>query len=747
MFLRSTSIAAVLAACVTPCLLDAARAQNVTGPQVLHSIAGGVRYLKAAQRGDGSWAEGMMEGGSTALATLALLNAGVPQDDPVMRRALEAVRRIPLQATYVVSLKAQVLANADPAKYAREIQAAADWLVRSQRGQTGMWGYTIIPGGGDFSNTQFALLGLHEAARAGARVPEPVWRAAERAWIMCQQRDGGWGYSTDPAGSTGSMTSAGIASLFITGNSLNSRNESGFIGGAAPRCGRYSEYKPIARGLEWLSRNFSVQNNPPSGSWYYYYMYAMERVGILSGQRYFGRHDWYRAGAAALVSRQARDGHWDEGLGGATINTSFALLFLAKGHKSLLFHKLQWSSGQQWNLDRNDIAHLTAFIGDRLGAPVAWEVVGLEAKLEEWRAAPILYFNGHTFPPFSPEHVKKLREFVEQGGTILAEACCGRPEFAGGFRAFAKQAWPEIELARLPADHPVFKTLFDLDGSQIHLEGVGAGCRTSVFFSPEDLSCLWEQGDVPNLSEPALQLGANIAAYATGREPLPDRLDVVRLAKKTAEPTASAPVQRGAVHIGQLMHNGDWRPDPNTLPHLAEYLNRQLGIDVVPQYEAIKATDPRLADHPILYMTGHYTFRLAPDEVSALREHLRRGGFLFVDACCGRKAFDVSFRELAGQLFPQNPLEPIPKTHPILAGSPGIPILQVTYKQPVLNEQPNLKTPMLEGVTIEGRTAVVYSPYSLGCSLDGHTCFSCRGVANPDASTLAGNIILYALSY
>src|SRR4029079_8601355 len=113
---------------------------------------------------------------------------------------------------------------------------------------TGMWGYGPILEGGDFSNTQFALLGLHEAVRAGAIVPEGVWRAAEKAWVVCQQRDGGWGYSVDPRTSTGSMTAAGIASLYITGNSLDTRAEAGFVNGVAPRCGRYAEYRPIAAG-------------------------------------------------------------------------------------------------------------------------------------------------------------------------------------------------------------------------------------------------------------------------------------------------------------------------------------------------------------------------------------------------------------------------------------------------------------------------------------------------------------------
>jgi hypothetical protein len=31
--------------------------------------------------------------------------------------------------------------------------------------------------------------------------------------------------------------------------------------------------------------------------------------------------------------------------------------------------------------------------------------------------------------------------------------------------------------------------------------------------------------------------------------------------------------------------------------------------------------------------------------------------------------------------------------------------------------------------------------------VDGHQCYACRGLVNEDAMKLAGNIVLYALSY
>ncbi len=726
-----------------------AAAQPVTGEEVRLAVKAAVAFLQRQQQPDGNWPQYRMQGGTTALATLALLNAGVPVTDDAMQRALEAVRRIPLESTYVVALKIQALAAADPKRYKNEIAAAARWLALSQNA-SGMWSYGVIEGRGDFSNSQFALLGLHEASRAGADVPDPVWRAAEAVFVQAQLRDGSWSYvpnSGRGGTGTGSMTAAGLASLYITGNSLEASRERGFTDdGAAPRCGKYSEFRPLARGIDWLAQNFSARSNPPHGGWFYYYLYGVERVGILSGMRFFGKHDWYRAGAAQLVRLQNGDGSWREQ--DPVVDTSFALLFLAKGHRPVLFHKLQWSRDHNWNLDRGDLAHLVEFLGDRLGEPVSWNVVSLEQDVEDWLAAPILYFNGHVFPTLADKDVEKLRDFVERGGTILAEACCGRDEFRRGFQAFAQRAFPEFATLRLPPTHPVFRSLFKLDGDTFELHGLDVGCRTSVFYSPNDLSCLWEQINVPGKSEPAFQLGANIAAYVTGRQPLPDKLAVAQLVKRPGpDSTDAATLSRAAVHLAQLMHNGDWRPDPKAVPSLADHLYESLGVDVVRGYTPLRATDPRLARYPILYMTGHFTFTLSDEERDALRKHLERGGFLFAEACCGRRAFDSAFRELAAQLFPDHPLARLGPDHPILAGRPGVPLGKITYKPAVLQERPGLDEPVLEAVTLAGRAVIVYSPYAIGCSLDGHTCFGCRGVTPDDARCIAGNVILHALTY
>ncbi len=719
-----------------------AEAQQITGEEVKLAVRAGVRYLKDRQFPGGGWPESHgRRGGSSALVVLAMLQAGEPAPDEVVRSGLAYVRSIPNTQTYVTALKIQALAAADPIRYRQDIRQAARWLIAAQS-RTGMWGYDEHTRG-DHSNSQFALLGLHEAARAGVKIPQRVWRQAEHDWLRSQCPDGGWSYTSRTPRGYGSMSTAGVASLLIVGNSLHVGLERGYdrATGSAPYCGRYKENVAVAKGINWLAGNFTVQTNPGKGGWLYYYLYGLERVGILTGLRYLGDHDWYREGAAFLVRRQRTDGSWRQS--DPITDTAFAILFLAKGRLPVLFNKLQWSDDRRWNLDRNDIAHLVAFIGDKLGEPVSWQVVPLDAPVSDWLAAPLLYFNGHEFPDFDEDARSRLRRFVELGGTILAEACCSKAAFRQGFEEFARRTLPEYSLRALEAGHPVYRARYQLE-PEFPLVGIDVGCRTSVIFAPRDLSCLWEQANVPEYSEAALKLGTNIAAYVTGREPLRDKLDVVEIPQDLPE---KARVTRGALQIAQVIHNGDWKPHPNATVKLAGILHDRAGIDTVTRFKPIRLTDPDLFNHPIIYMTGHFSFQLTDAEIAALRSYLTRGGFLFADACCGRKAFDTSFREMINRAFPDKRLTLLDTSHPVLSGEVGFDVHTVVYRPVVRQEQPELNVPVLEGVTIESRTVVVYSPYALGCGLDDSKCFTSRGLATPDAKKLAANIVLYALSY
>ena len=83
--------------------------------RVRAAIDKAVRYLRSVEKGNQNWERGFIAGqkpgGESALALLALLNAGVKPDDPVVQRGLEYLRTVEPRDTYVVGLQTMVFAE------------------------------------------------------------------------------------------------------------------------------------------------------------------------------------------------------------------------------------------------------------------------------------------------------------------------------------------------------------------------------------------------------------------------------------------------------------------------------------------------------------------------------------------------------------------------------------------------------------------------------------------------------------
>jgi hypothetical protein len=97
----------------------------------------------------------------------------------------------------------------------------------------------------------------------------------------------------------------------------------------------------VLDGIAWLNQNFTVSTNPGKyPEWHHYYLYALERVGMLYNTWMIGSHDWYREGANLLLDAQRADGSWQGASafrdgGGPTWDTCFAILFLKRATRSL----------------------------------------------------------------------------------------------------------------------------------------------------------------------------------------------------------------------------------------------------------------------------------------------------------------------------------------------------------------------------------------------------------------------------
>ncbi len=731
---------------------------GVTSEEVERAIREGVRFLKDRQGPDGSWtdADGAARTGTTSLITIALLTAGEKADSPKIQQALEFLRQFKpdqLNSTYAVALQTMAFAAAEPQADRQHILLNVEWLERGQikfgdrMPWPGSWNYLnqqIHPG--DNSNTQYALLGLNAASEAGLTIRPEVW-ALTRAYLeLSQNRDGGWGYVPRKP-STASMTCAGISSLILSGSRRYEGLE--YIQAEAIReCGKGGFNPSLNKGIDWLASHFDVKQNYGNGQqWKFYYLYALERAGRLAGVRFFGPNDWYRQGAEEIVRAQnPLSGFWR---GGAQENdlvaTSFALLFLAKGRAPVLINKLQHAPEPDWNNDPDDVRNIVSIISHDWKNLLAWQVVNPKsATIQEMLQAPIVFFNGHEAPEFDAQAKQKLRDFVDQGGFILADACCGSRGFDEGFRRLMKELFPEdaFKLRLLPSDHPVWRSRHLLTPEVHPLWGIEHGCRTVVIYSPTDLSCYWNQSERSPTSHEvmkAVKVGQNVIDYATGREMPADKLVVHDVLDFKADPP-----KRGALRIAKLKHGGDWNIAPQAIPNLMELLRKPpLSLEVVTHPKELLPTDPNLIYYPLVYIHGRAVLAFENADLEALRQHLEPGGgTLFADAACGSPAFDGSFRKFVAQLLPNNPLVPIPLTDDLFGIKVGFDLAKVQYTAAAGGAR---AFPQLEGIKINDHWAIIYSKFDIGCALERHTGMDCKGYTHESAVKIAANIVIYSM--
>ncbi len=297
-------------------------------------------FLLRAGGSEGRWdrpllnALGGMDGGVDALATLALLEVGVPAGEPAVAAALARFDKAEPVRTYVVALRTAALAKADAKKYAATIQRNADWLVKaaSRRDDrlTG-WSYPFAPNQGtDGSNTQYAVLGLSAAADAGAKVDPKVWVEVRELYVRAK-RAGGWSYALDPPRDPGTktMTAGALCGLLLADRHLKMPDDKASAAlkeGTAVWLTMYAETP-----ADWSKRG-------PGSKSAFYEWYGTARLGRLGAK--LDRPDgtainWYRDGAAWLLNNQAADGSWvgKDLDNNPVLATSFALLFLGPPRK------------------------------------------------------------------------------------------------------------------------------------------------------------------------------------------------------------------------------------------------------------------------------------------------------------------------------------------------------------------------------------------------------------------------------
>jgi squalene-hopene/tetraprenyl-beta-curcumene cyclase len=323
-----------------------------------------INFLKTSQADDGTWTSNNSSG-VTALAVTALVESGVPLDDPALAKGLRALEKFVQKdggiyapgtghKNYETCVSVMALKAADAGGKYDKILARADKFLRGLQWdeEEGIDKADVRYGGADYgpskkrpdlSNTQFLVEALKTL---GAKDDDASIQKALIFVSRCQNlesphnttamaskvNDGGFFYTvaaggSSPAGksadgglrSYGSMTYAGLKSMIYAG--LTAKD---------PR---------VKAASDWIRRNYTLSENPglgQQGLFYYYDTFAktlavlkLDAFDDAQGQK----HDWRKELADQLFALQQPNGNWvnpkERWLeGDPNLSTAYALLAL-----------------------------------------------------------------------------------------------------------------------------------------------------------------------------------------------------------------------------------------------------------------------------------------------------------------------------------------------------------------------------------------------------------------------------------
>jgi hypothetical protein len=275
------------------------------------------------------------------------------------------------------------------------------------------------------------------------------------------------------------------------------------------------------------------------------------------------------------------------------------------------------------------------------------------------------------------------------------------------------------------------------------LEGITVGCRTAVVYSPVDLTCGWDGHDHPRglrlVIDQSRQVGANYVTYLLGSYQLG------RFLSSTKVYHEAAAASRDDFIFAQLVHDGDWDPDPSAVHNLLKHVRDNSTLTIKFKKVSVKAGDAGAMGYPLLYMTGHNDFHWTENEVGWLRRYLKAGGMLLADACCGRLAFQLAFQREIERTLPEHRLEPIPLDHPLYHAHYDIG--KVEYTPRVTEDFGAQSAPTLDGISLDGRLAVVFSRFDLGNGWEQFPHPYTYGYSDKDALAIGTNVIVTAVTH
>ena len=425
----------------------------------------------------------------------------------------------------------------------------------------------------------------------------------------------------------------------------------------------------------------------------------------------------------------------------------------------VMLTRIQSADVEDWARTPNDLKGLLESIGEELHVAFASDDKTFSTISSKPSDNPVLYRSGYKKFTLTDQEVALLREYVQNGGTIVFNSLVGHPDAYESAKIAIGKIFPDRPLYRLRLDHPVFRSYHRIEKIAYRermkkdglvtdpfpfLEGVDVDNRTAIILSRWDFALGWEANAHESWGyqdEDARKLGTNIIAYVTA----------LREAGKSVGKSVSlsdVDVQSvGKFRVGQVRYNGAWRGRSSGMPMLLNQLAAETGTKVSFVVRDVSFKDAEIFDLPFLYLSGTAEFVLSDEERLNVRRYLSNGGILFVEAGEGRVSFDKAFRQELSKILPQKPLISIPQGHDIFRVPRAIQTVRARPPLALARGNRVQQTAELYGVDVNGTLGVIYTPFDWSAGWEKADAPFAVGYEPQDATALGVNVLFYALTH
>ena len=187
--------------------------------------------------------------------------------------------------------------------------------------------------------------------------------------------------------------------------------------------------------------------------------------------------------------------------------------------------RIRYSGGGDWYGNETSWINLLTGLAQRTTLSVAKKEATVGLRSNDIFYYPLVTLTGHGTVNLSDDEAQRLRQYLAGGGFLWIDDDFGLDE---SIRPQLKKVFPDAQLVELPADHPIYRSFYELPGIPKNHEHHGGAPkafglyhqgRMVLFYSfntdiGDGLEDPEVHNDPPEKREACLKMAINVVMYA-----------------------------------------------------------------------------------------------------------------------------------------------------------------------------------------------------------------------------------------